>query len=90
MTRAEAITFLLNTNGRIFGVEFVKRSTGELRRMNARLGVTKHLKGGTRAYDPAAHALLCVFDLQKGAYRSVALDALTRVCIDGEWRAVEG
>jgi hypothetical protein len=37
---------LLNTNGKIVTVTFTKKD-GSIRIMNCRLGVTKHLKGGS-------------------------------------------
>ena len=46
----DAVLSLVN-DGKFFGVEFIKRTTGELRQMQARIGVTKHLKGGTKKFD---------------------------------------
>jgi hypothetical protein len=81
---AEAAEMIRNSNGTIFGVDFVKRTTGEVRKMTARLGVKKHLKGGEAAYDAAAKDLIFVYDITKKAYRSVALDAITAVRFGGE------
>ena len=61
--------------GKFFTVEFTKKD-GSLRKMNARLGVTKHLKGGTKGYDDATHNFLTVFDLGKKAYRTVNLSTV--------------
>lgn len=70
----------LNLNdGRIFGVYFVKRTTGEVRHMVCRTGVTKHLKGGDKSYDAAAKKLLTVYDVQKEGYRSIPLDAVIQI-----------
>jgi hypothetical protein len=70
----------LNLNdGRIFGVYFVKRTTGEVRHMVCRTGVTKHLKGGNKAYDAASKLLLTVYDVQKEGYRSIPLDAVIQI-----------
>jgi hypothetical protein len=70
----------LNLNdGRIFGVHFVKRTTGEVRHMVCRTGVTKHLKGGDKSYDAAAKKLLTVYDVQKEGYRSIPLDAVIKI-----------
>lgn len=63
-------------NGRIFSVKFVKRTNNEIRTMNCRLGVTKHLKGGEQGYDPKDHNLITVWDLQKKAYRSINLETV--------------
>ena len=70
--------------GSIFYVEFIKRSTGELRKMRCRLGVEKNLTGKGMNYDPAKHDLLCVYDLDKEAYRMIALESIQRITIRGE------
>lgn len=77
------------SNGRIFGVSFIKRTTGELRTMTARLGVKKFLKGGKLSYSPAENQLLTVFDMSAKGYRSVALDAIQRVSVGGQTFSVE-
>ena len=52
-------------DGQIFSVEFIKRTDGSLRHMVCRLGVKKHLKGGSAAYDAKEHDLLTVFDMER-------------------------
>lgn len=62
------------------------------RRMNARLGVTKALKGGRLAYDPKAYNLMVVYDMQLGAYRMINLEELSTLKIRGveyDWRSAE-
>lgn len=76
---AKVEELLRSTGGRIFTVVFQKRTTGEMRVMNARLGVQKHLKGGTQAYDPAERKLLTVFDMQKKGYRMIDLNSVQEV-----------
>jgi len=71
------------SDGRIFSVEFYKRTTGERRHMVCRLGVKSHLKGGTKSFDDNEKKLLTVFDVQKNGYRSIPLDAILRVKIGG-------
>ena len=66
-------------DGRIFGVSFIKRTTGELRTMTCRLGVKKFLRGGELAYSPAKKHLLTVFDMVAKGYRMIPLDAIQRV-----------
>jgi hypothetical protein len=51
-------------NGQIFSVEFVKRTTGELRKMNCRKGVKKGVNGRGRNFDPASKGLIGVYDMQ--------------------------
>ena len=65
-----------DTDGKFFRVDFIKRSTGEARTMQARLNVTKFLKGGDPAYDPKLHNLIPVWDTQKQAYRSIPLESI--------------
>ena len=74
----------LVSDGGIFSVEFIKRSTGELRKMTCRLGVKKHLKGGSKAYNPKKHNLLTVFDMQAKGYRSIPVDAVQKLSINGQ------
>ncbi len=62
--------------GQIFSVVFKKRTNGEIRKMRCRMGVTKYLKGGERAYDFKEKNLLPVFDLEKGEYRSIPIEAI--------------
>jgi hypothetical protein len=71
-------------DGRIFSVEFIKRTTGEKRLMVCRLGVKSHLKGGTKKFDDKEKNLLTVFDVQKKGYRSIPLENIISVKIHGE------
>ncbi len=74
----------LVSDGKVFSVQFIKRSTGELRKMRCRTGVKKHLKGGTKAYSTKVHDLLTVFDMDKKGYRSIPVDAIQRLCVGGQ------
>jgi hypothetical protein len=88
MTREEAIAFIRGTEGRIFSVEFRKRSDGTLRQMVARTGVKSHLKGGKPAYNFSDKGLLSVFDMQEGGYRCIPTEGILRIKINGEWQNV--
>ena len=70
--------------GRFFTVTFVKRTNNEVRVMNCRKGVKKHLKGGVKKYDPAKHNLVCVYDIQSKGYRSINLDSIKTVDMDNK------
>jgi hypothetical protein len=75
-------------NGRIISVVFRKRTTGELRTMNCRFKVKKFLRGGSRLYDFKAKRLMLVCDVNLVAipgspYRTINLDAIKTMCIDG-------
>jgi hypothetical protein len=78
-----------SSQGKIFTAEFVKLS-GELRKMQGRLGVTKHLTGGGRAWNPEDTHRLFVYDLQKKAYRTLDCRTLIKfTCGDLSWEAPE-
>ena len=69
--------------GRFFTFEFIKRTTGEHRVMNARLGVKAHVKGVGRTFDPKPKDLLGVFDMQKQGYRFINLREPVVLKMDG-------
>ena len=71
-------------DGQIFSVEFIKRTDGSLRHMVCRLGLKKHLRGGSAAYDAKEHDLLTVFDMEKGGYRSIPVDAVRSLTVRGQ------
>ena len=67
---------ILNSNGKIFTVEFTKKD-GTIRIMNCRLGVTKYLKGGSSTLDP--NKFITVYDMQSKGYRAINKDAILTV-----------
>ena len=67
---------ILNSNGKIFSVEFVKKD-GSVRLMNCRLGVTKYLKGGSSTLNP--DKFITVYDLQSEGYRAINKDSIINV-----------
>jgi hypothetical protein len=87
-TIQEVLKFIEESNGRIFSIQFMKRGSFELREMTCRTGVTKHLKGGERAYDPTEHHLVYVFDMAAKGYRCFPLEGLKAIKIDGKWESV--
>jgi len=74
----------LVSDGKIFHIEFIKRTTGELRKMRCRLGVTKHLKGGTKKYNPKTKQLLTVFDMEARGYRSIPVEGICSLTVGGQ------
>lgn len=82
ITREKILDSIKATNGAIFGVEFVKKN-GEHRRMTARTGVVKHLRGGVSTTSNKAH-LVTVFDTAKGEYRCINLDTIQRLTMFGQ------
>lgn len=89
ITRQEAVNRIKTSSGKFTAVVFRKRTTGELRKMVFRTGVTSHLKGGDKPYDAAEHRLITVFDAQKNAYRTIPVEGLLSIKVDGEWLTVE-
>ena len=77
------VDIIKSSAGKIMTVTFSKRSTGERRVMNCRLGVKKHLKGGESKIGPE-HSLIIVYDLKKQGYRSIPIEGLESVKIHGE------
>jgi hypothetical protein len=67
---------ILSSNGKIFSVEFIKKD-GSRRLLNCRLGVTKHLKGGSSTLDP--DQFITVYDLQSKGYRAINVDTILNV-----------
>ena len=65
--------------GKFFSVRFIKRTTGEPRFMNCRLGVKKHLKGGDKPYSDREHKLVTVYDLKAEGYRSIPLESVFEI-----------
>lgn len=57
-------------------VTFLKKD-GTIRKMNCRMGVTKHLKGGESTLDNERY--VTVFDVSKGSYRAVNRETILEV-----------
>jgi hypothetical protein len=80
---SEAVRFMRTGHkGRIFGVLFIKRTNGELRRMSCRQGVTSGLTGGGRAYEFEAYDLTGVYDMHLKLYRVVPTEGLLTITIN--------
>lgn len=80
--KTEIQTLKEMVGAKIFSVIFQKKD-GTLREMVCRLGVTKHLKGGELGYNPADFNYLTVFDMQKQEYRTINVNTLKRIKLDG-------
>ena len=77
LKRENVKKLLQDTKGRFFEVTFVKKD-GSIRRMNARLGVKKYLKGGL--YSGRNHEnLIPVYDMVNQGYRSVNINTVVGV-----------
>jgi hypothetical protein len=81
-------------NGQIITVVFIKRTTGDCRILNGRLGVKKYTNGVGMAYDPAAKNLITIYDMQEAqklpedkrskAYRCIPLDGVLEIRAEGK------
>ena len=72
---------IAQSKGKFVTVTF-KKKDGNLRKMNCRLGVTKHLKGGTSTVDHDKY--LVVYDVQNAGYRCINKDTIVSVALGGE------
>jgi hypothetical protein len=83
ITRRKAVELLKKSEGKMFGVTFVKKN-GEIRNLNGRLGVHKYVTGVGLAFDHNDYGLITVFDIQKDAYRMVNIKTILQVRTGGE------
>ena len=70
-------------HGRIFRVDFVRRTDGRLRRMICRRGVLRGINGQGQRYDPQQHDLVCVYDMARRGFRMIPLDAILGIKMFG-------
>jgi len=83
LDRETAIQMIKESKGKIFGVMFVKRTTGDIRTMSARLGVAKGVTGEGLKYDPESKQLLTVYDMHKKQYRMLNTETLSQLNMQG-------
>lgn len=81
--RSEARQVLESAGTKFFSVVFVTKDK-RIRKMNARFGVRKNLKGVGMAYNPEDYNLKTTFDLQKKAYRHINLNTISEAKIGGK------
>jgi len=72
--RQDLLGFLKATNGMLFGVVFVRRRDGAVRRMLCRTGVTKSVTGAGLRFEPADRDLFSVYDVRKRQHRFIPLE----------------
>ena len=86
VTEEKAVQIIKETNGRLFGVEFVKQDL-TVRRMACRLAVTKGVKGVVdRKSEDEKHGYLTVYDFNanktkdsKGGFRRINIKTLRTI-----------
>jgi hypothetical protein len=83
ISRTAAQTLIRRSKGKFFGVTFVKKN-GEVREMNARLGVKKGVTGAGMKYNPAEHDLITAFDVAKNNFRMINVRTLQRLSLEGQ------
>jgi len=81
VSRYKTMELLKATHGKIFSCEFVKKD-GSLRKMVARLGVAKNLKGGKNGASDN-NALVTVYDMAAKGYRMINLSTLRTIKVAG-------
>jgi len=85
LEQAKIASFLRHPSiAKEFTIEFVKRSTLEVRVMKATTKYAEHLKGGELKYDTIEKGLLPVWDLEKHAFRSIPLDSVVVIKVQGK------
>lgn len=82
-TVEEILKHEIPTDGSFFMVEFMKRTTGEYRKMICRTGVKKHLAGDGLKFNPIKRRLMPVWDAQKRGYRFINIDGIISVTCNG-------
>lgn len=76
--RVNLAKFLAAQMGKFVGVDFVKKD-GEVRSLNGRLGVRKHLAGGVNVVEAVDRPYLVVYDVKNVGYRTVNLATVDTV-----------
>ncbi len=75
------ITKMRGRTGEVFFVTFLKRENNELREMRCAFGIKENVKGTGQNFEPKKHHLVCVYDMDKGGYRMIALERLKELRI---------
>lgn len=88
VNQTKAQDLIRKTKGRVFTAVFTK-TDGTKRKMNCRVGVVKNLNGSGLPYNPADHNLITVFDMHAKDYRTICLDRLIALQINGKFYVVE-
>jgi len=89
ISKVKAIDLIRGSKGKVFSVTFIKRTNGEERKMNARLGVSKYVTGEGLKFDPKAYALIPVFEMPKQQYRMINLEGINQLVLGGTKYEVE-
>jgi hypothetical protein len=77
MTREQ----IMQTGGKFFSLTFIKKD-GTARKITARIGVKKNIKGVGLSFNPSDHGLIVVYDIHKRAYRMINLNTIVLTNVD--------
>ena len=83
ISKQEAAQKIRETKGKMFTVTFIKKSNGQKRTMNARLGVRAYLRGGVLPYDPNTKGLIPCYDVQTEDYRMINIQGIVNLKTGG-------
>ena len=102
ISQSQAIDLIESTrdSGSIFNVTFIKRTNGEVRSMNARLGVKRGQNGVGLAFNAKQKNLIVCYDVQKAqgmtdeqasktSYRMINCDSITDLNLKGVSYSIE-
>ena len=93
ISSSKARDLIRGTNGKLFGAEYVKRTTGDYRKGTYRTEVSKGVKGIGLKYNRTEHGLIGVYEMtgDKQGHKSIPCDeGLKKLIIDGTPYTVEG
>jgi len=83
VSRDDLDSMIRGSHGQFVTVTFTKRN-GDLRVMNGRLGVKKHLKGGENLAVKSNPNLRILFDTVRGQYRSFDITTVIGAKVGGK------
>lgn len=83
LRRRNIYRWLMATNGRVFSVTFIKRSTGKEKTIRARVGVKTGRNGSGMRYNTRNKKLIVVFDMKKRTYKCIPIDGIEAVSCRG-------
>ena len=89
IAQAKVLTTLKALNGQLFGATFTKKD-GSLRKMVARMSVTKGVKGGGYSHtrDITRHTITVYEMAAGGRFRAIPIDRLINLTFQGRSYAV--
>ena len=68
---------------KICTVRFIKKD-GTIRKMNCRMGVTKHETGKGKKFDDKEYGIVSVYEMKSKQYRSFRVSSLLSLTVDNK------